>query len=325
MQWNALEHFLAKIIASNGEDLSSDKLVHNRFVRYSKGEFDGPALKATRKGKSITVKASLDYENILGFLVATTMHSGTNDLEGNITVFEDPRNAMNLAIPAAKQSQVEMDAKKAGWILEFSGSWTKDETLKIYDTFDSVRGYILLSQSSGDDAVTSFTVKSKVPQPKKSSKASSSKVDVDEAAESADKIAGAIKFSTAKLTNDAAATAAVIEALVPDAKQEASSFKEIMIENDYTITDITIPSNAKDKRLEAIRKGVLVRKITIDGKSKTQEYPFIAWSAATCQVESIAKKNSFIPLIFHLMPIASWFSSRPRISCKWAGTASPRL
>lgn len=268
-----MEHFLTKIIASNGEDLSSDKLVHNRFVRYSKGEFDGPVLKATKKGKSITIKASLDYENILGFLVASSMRSNTNDLEGNITAFEDPANTMKFAIPANKNDQVDVDAKKTDWILEFSGSWTKDEVLKIYDTFDSLRGYILLSQSSGDDATTSFTVKSKVPQPKKSSKAT--KVDTDEATETADKISGAIKFSTAKLANEAGTIAAVIEALVPDAKQEASNFKEIIIENDYTITDITIPSNAKDKRLEAIRKGVLVRKITIDGKSKTQEYTFV--------------------------------------------------
>jgi len=268
-----LEHFLAKIVASNGKDLSSDKLVHNRFVRYSWGEFDGPVLKATRKGKSITIKASLDYENIIGFLVATTMHSGTNDLEGNITVFEDPADAMKRAVPANKQSQVEVDAKKASWILEFSGSWTKDEVLKLYDAFDAIRGYILLSQSSGEDATTSFTVKSKVPQPKKSSKAP--KADVDEATETADKISGAIKFSTAKLANDAASATAFIEALIPDAKQEAGNFKEIIIENDYTITDITVPSNAKDKRLEAIRKGVLARKITIDGKSKKQEYPFV--------------------------------------------------
>ncbi|HME50963.1 MAG TPA: hypothetical protein VKM55_01985 [Candidatus Lokiarchaeia archaeon] len=268
-----MEHFLAKIIASNGEDLSSDKLVHNRFVRYSKGEFDGPVLKATRKGKSITIKASLDYENILGFLVASSMRSGTNDLEGNVTAFEDPADAMKLAIPLGRQGQVEVDAKKAGWILEFSGSWSKDEVLKIYDTFDSLRGYILLSQSSGDDAGTSFTVKSKVPQPKKSSKAP--KADVDEATETADKISGAIKFSTGKLANDAGAVTAVLDALLLDAKEEASNFKEIIIENDYTITDITVPSNAKDKRLEAIRKGVLARKITIDGKSKKQEYPFV--------------------------------------------------
>jgi len=267
-----MEHFLAKIISTN-DDLSSDKLVHNRFVRYSKGNFDGPALKATRKGKSITIKASLDYENILGFLVANSINSKTIDVEGNITVFEDPADAMNIAIPAEKQGQVDKDSKKAGWMLEFSGSWSKDDILKIYQTFDSLRGYILLSQSSGDDSVTSFTVKSKVPQPKKSSK--STKVDTDEASAETDKISGAIKFSTAKLANDAAATAAVIEVLVPDAKQESSNFKEIIIENNYTITDITIPANAKDKRLEAIRKGVLARKITIDGKSKTKEYPFV--------------------------------------------------
>ena len=117
-----MQHFLAKIIASNGNDLSSDKLVHNRLVRYSKGEFDGPALKVTRKGKSITIKASLDYENIIGFLVASTMHSGANDLEGNITVFEDPADAM-------KRASGQFQGKKV-WILLASktGGRQRDRT-----------------------------------------------------------------------------------------------------------------------------------------------------------------------------------------------------
>jgi hypothetical protein len=54
------------------------------------------------------------------------------------------------------------------------------------------------------------------------------------------------------------------------------NFKEITIENRYTINDISIPATAKDKRLEAVRKGTLVRRITIDGELKNLQYAFTA-------------------------------------------------
>jgi len=267
-----MDHFLTKIIKSNGVDLSKDKSVHIRFVRYSKGIFDGPALKITRKGKSIAIKASLDYENILGFLVASLMHADTVELEGNITTFEDPAPMMEIAIPAGKQGQVLVNEKKATWVLTFSGSWTKTELLKIHTAFDQLRGYILLSMASGGDTSTSFEVKDKIPQPKKST--GSKKVGTDEEADM-DKIAKAIKFCTAKFSNEPTIAKEVLDVLVPDMKQDASNFKEIVIENNYTISDISIPANAKDKRLEAIRKGILSRKVAIDGKAREQTYPFM--------------------------------------------------
>ncbi len=266
-----MEHYLASITAAKGKDLSADKVVHNRFVRYSKGSFDGPTMKITRKGKSITVKAGVDYENILGFLVLSSIKSTAVGVEGNITAFEDPEPAMREVIPAAKQDQILMDAKKNNWIMEFSGDWTKAELAKIYDVFDPRRGYILLSLSDAADSSISFKVSAKPPRPKKKE---DSKSDDEEASES-DKIAKAVKFSTAKFPNEPAIAGAIIDALLPDMKKEAANFKEATIENRYTINEIVIPASAKDRRLEAIRKGLLVRKITIDGVTKSIEYPFV--------------------------------------------------
>ncbi len=265
-----MEHYLATIVAGKGADLSAIKPVHNRFVRYSKGTFDGPTAKITRKGKSITVKAGLDYENIIGFLVLSAIKSGTVGVEGNITAFEDPRPAMGAAIPAARQDQVMMDEKKNNWILDFTGDWTKAELNKIYDIFDQRRGYVLFSLSDSGDSSTSFKVNPKVPRPKKSS----GKGDEEEASD-ADKIAKAVKFSTAKFPNEPGISGTILDALLPDVKKEAANYKEVTIENIYTINDIAIPAAAPDKRLAAIRKGVLVRKITIDGATKSIQYPFV--------------------------------------------------
>ncbi len=266
-----MEHFLTTISAAKGKDLSANKVVHNRFVRYSKGSFDGPTMKITRKGKSITVKAGVDYENILGFLVFSNIKSNVVDVEGNITAFEDPAPAMREAIPAAKQNQILIDEKKNNWIMDFTGSWTKTELGKIYDTFDPRRGYILLSLSDAADSSISFKVSAKPPRPKKKE---DSKSDDEEASES-DKIAKAVKFGAAKFPNEPAITGAIIDALLPDVKNGAANFKDVVIENRYTINEIVVPTSAKDKRLEAIRKGLLVRKITIDGATKSIEYPFV--------------------------------------------------
>lgn len=267
-----MEHYLASIIAAKGKDLSASKPVHNRFVRYSKGSFDGPKIKITRKGKSITVKSSVDYENILGFLVLSSIKASVVSVEGNITAFEDPKPVMNTAIPAARQGQVLLDEKKNNWILDMSGAWSKAELNKIYDIFDQRRGYILLSLSDAADSSISFKVSSKPPRPPKKTDA---KVDGEPGGD-ADKIAKAVKFATAKFPNDASVLTAIIDALLPDVKKETANFKEVTIENDYVVSDIMIPATAKDKRIEAIRKGVLVRKITIDGVTKTIEYPFVA-------------------------------------------------
>nr|MDO8086418.1 hypothetical protein [Candidatus Sigynarchaeum springense] len=264
-----MEHYLSTIIAAKGADLSANKPVHNHFVRYSKGTFEGPTAKISRRGKSITVKAGIDYENILGILVLSNIKSGPVSVEGNITAFEDPRPVMGDVIPAAREGQVLMDEKKNSWILDFTGDWTKAELNKIYDIFDQRRGYILLSLSDAADSSISFKVSSKPPQPKKGS----GKGEVEDANE-ADKIAKAVKFSTAKFPNEPGISAAIIDALLPDAKKEAVNSKEITIENAYTISDIVIPASAVDKRLAAVRKGVLVRKITIDGATRSFQYPF---------------------------------------------------
>jgi hypothetical protein len=263
-----MEHYIATIIASKNKDLSSNPLVHNRFVRYSKGSFDGPTLKITRKGKSITVKGGVDYENILGFLVLSAIKASEITVAGNITAFEDPALVMR---DLPKQDQIILDEKTNFWAMEFSGTWTKPELTKVYDIFDQRRGYILLSLSDSADPSISFTVSAKVPRPKKAT----GKADDDEATET-DKVAKAVKFSAAKFPNEPGISNAILDALLPDMKKEALNFKEITIENRYTINDISIPATAKDKRLEAVRKGTLVRRITIDGELKNLQYAFTA-------------------------------------------------
>ncbi len=257
-----MEYFINKIIQANGSDLSSSVFVHNRFVRFSKGEFEGPALKATRKGKTVTIKATVDYENLLGFLAIEFMQGNVISLDGTFTAFEDPSNTIAACIPAGKREFVSVDAKKSTWIVNITGNWNKEEAIAIYEAFNNVRGYILLKVSSDNDKVTSFTVKTKPPQ---------NKGDFD--------FENAIKFSTLKLPNDGQSLSAILELIVPDVAREANQFKELVVRNSYKVDDIIIPKDTKDgkdKRLSAQRKGTITRKIEVDGKKIMMQVPFLA-------------------------------------------------
>ena len=65
--------------------------------------------------------------------------------------------------------------------------------------------------------------------------------------------------------------------LVEDLFFDSLGFKEIAIKHTLEVKDIEISENEKDPvkmRERAIRKGVLVRKITVDDKTERKEFPF---------------------------------------------------
>jgi hypothetical protein len=255
-----MEHFLTKIINANGDDLSADKSVHGKFVRFSKGQFEGAALKAIRRGKVLTIKATVDYEYILGYLALETIPGSQVALDGNITVFDDPAEAIATAIPADKKDSITVDKKKTNWIVSIEGTWGKDEAKALFETFAQLRGYILLCVSVEGDKTVAFTVKSKPPQNK-------GEFDFDKA----------IAFSTLKLPNTAGNVDRITSALFPDFKEKTEDFKEITLENTYDIADITIPGEpSENKRIAAVRKGKLTRTLTIDENQTKKEFDFSA-------------------------------------------------
>lgn len=255
-----MQHFLSKIIASKGSDLSADPSVHYRFVRYSKGIFDGPAIKLTIRGKSITIKGSPDYEDILGFLVASSITSDDILVSGNVLCFEDPKGIVESTVPPGKMDQITIVKKKTNYLIDITGTWNSDELLGIYSAFQELRGYILLKISLESDKSVSFTVKTKPPK-------NTGEYDFEKV----------IKFCTAKLANNEGIASKIIEALLPDFKGKVSKFKEVIIENKYDIKDITIPPDAKgNKRLAAIRNGTITRNVSIDRKTTSSEVNFKA-------------------------------------------------
>ena len=90
------------------KDLSDDISVHSHFVRYSKGYFDGPALQIIRRGKTLSIKASPEYEDILGYLVTINIDSDSIEADGTFFAFDDPNETIELAIPPGKMGQIKI-------------------------------------------------------------------------------------------------------------------------------------------------------------------------------------------------------------------------
>lgn len=243
-----MDHFLGRIIAAQGADLSADMSVHNKLVRYSKGTFNGPALKLSIKGKTITIKGSVDYENALGALVIDTTTAPEVSLEGNIIAFEDPSALISKHFP---RNELSTSSKGAKWIVIPSGTWRKEDAARLFAEFSKCHGYVLVKVTVPGDKAQSFTVKTKIPNNK-------GEYELDKAT----------GFCTAKLANDESCRKRVMDMLIPDHVETALRGKDIVIENTYDIESLAIPqgSTIANKRLAAIRKGALHRRVEIDGK-----------------------------------------------------------
>ncbi|MFX1480462.1 MAG: hypothetical protein ACFFCI_20390, partial [Promethearchaeota archaeon] len=89
-----------------------------------------------------------------------------------------------------------------------------------------------------------------------------------------------IQFCTGIINNNELNINLVLDNCLPDFKSEIPrKWKNIIIKNNYRISDIILPEdidNWKLKRILALRKGTLMRSIDIDGEFIEKQYPFIA-------------------------------------------------
>ncbi len=135
-------HFLKQIFSDRVEEW-----VHQRFVRYSKGTFDGPALNAKISGKTLKVNASADYCNALGGTIAKNSNE-TFSVSGKIISKED-------LSPIGKCRK-----KKGFFILEISKEMSSAELLDVYKKFPD--SFALLNLSKG---VWKLKCKKNLPKP----------------------------------------------------------------------------------------------------------------------------------------------------------------
>ncbi|MBU4265649.1 MAG: hypothetical protein L6243_05505 [Candidatus Altiarchaeales archaeon] len=72
-------NFIRELFEGNSEQ----DWIHNKFVKYSKGEFSGPYISIKKAGAFLKISSSADYVNILGMLLVGTF-SGSLKVDGAI-------------------------------------------------------------------------------------------------------------------------------------------------------------------------------------------------------------------------------------------------
>jgi len=256
-------HFLKKVIETPILDNPAKNYVsvHRHFYRYSKGEFNGPALKVSQTSSKITLKGSHEYEDLIIELVARTLSQDDVEINGILITGGDISKII---------SDLGFDwkfKKSSGQIInyksEISDTINKNILLKSIDTFRD-HGYFLISFNVSSS--NKVTTKKKIPQPSKK------KVDEDD-------INARIQFCSGFINNNEKNLNLVMEETLPDFKSEITNrWKSITISNNYIINDIELPKDVKNSlllRTMALRKGLLVRSIDVDGELMEKQYKII--------------------------------------------------
>jgi len=257
-------HFLKELIDTPQLDdpAKNHMNIHRHFYRYSKGDFLGPALKIYATKNKITLKGSLEYEDLIQELVTKSTEENTIDISGILITGSDVSNeiqSLGLDWNLKKSS-----GKTKNYKAEFSEKIKKDTLTEIIETFRN-NSYLLLSFNI--NSTCKVSTKKRIPQPSKK------KIEDDE-------IEKRINFCSGTIENTDSNKKLLINLALKDFEKELpDKFKSIIITNNYKIEDIILPKGVKNSmllRIMAIRKGKLFRTAEIDGESIEKQYNIVA-------------------------------------------------
>lgn len=257
-------HFLRKLIETPFLEEPSKKHldVHRHFYRYSRGEFIGPALKITRTSSKLTLKGSFEYEDLIQEIV------GYSILEEEINVNGVLISGIDVSDVITKLGLNWMLKKSTGktknYKTSFSDKISKKTLLNCIESFRP-NSYLLLSFNVSP--LCKVSTKKTLPQPSKK------KIEDDD-------INKRLQFCTGILANNERNLKRIIENALPDIKEELPErWKTILIKNNYKIKRVEIPKNLENSallRILAIREGIILRTIEIDGNLMENQISFIA-------------------------------------------------
>lgn len=212
---------------------------HSKFVRYGKGEYERLLFEITKGKNSIKVKSSFDFANDFVGIIADNIKEAAS-VSGKIIVPGDFQKGISgICEPVSYSKRGKL------YTAEISAELSPEQLRRIYDTFS--QNFLLLNIKSSE---FSLKVGKSLPKP-----------------------GGAVKpnFCSATLPLN------LLEEFAWDVKQE---FSKLIIKHVLNITDIVVPPDLRNDpakaRLEAKRKGKILRIIEIDGKETRKETEFIA-------------------------------------------------
>ncbi len=228
-------NFIRKIYEKN-----VDEKVHQKFIRYSTGEFEKEEFMIKKGSSFVQIKAGFEYLDVMFDLIAQCVSEDVS-LNGVIITKNNIINELN---------EFGIEPKKVtGKKYTIEETMTSDKFKEFVNKFNSYS--LLIKLKSGK---YSISVKKSIPKPGKILE----------------------KFVTAKFgLKD---LDLIKKEFLFDIKVD--NFKDISIKHTYVIDEIIIPdefkNNPEEARLNAKRKGRIIRKIDIDGKTEEKEIELLA-------------------------------------------------
>ncbi|MHA1291784.1 MAG: hypothetical protein ACTSQJ_03840 [Promethearchaeota archaeon] len=253
-------HFLIKIIQNPElEDPFNNHLsVHRHFYRYSKGEFLGPALKISKTKSRITLKGTIEYEDLIIEIVSKTLLTENIEIKGVLITGQD---ITKIITELGLNWKLKKSTGKAkNYKADIADIIKKSVLLNSIEKFRE-NSYYLISFNANNTC--KVTTKRRLPQP--------SKKRIDE-----DDLNKRIQFCSGIINNSKNNIELVLDSALPDFKQTIpKDWKTITITNNYKIENLLLPENINNwglKRIMAIRKGILVRTVNIDEDLIEKQY-----------------------------------------------------
>ncbi len=228
-------NFIRKIYEKN-----VDEKVHQKFIRYSTGEFEKEEFMIKKGSSFVQIKAGFEYLDVMFDMIAQCVNEDVS-LNGIIITKTKIINELNEFGIAPK--------KVTGKKYTIEETMTSNKFKEFVEKFNSC--FLLLNLKSGKYIIS---VKKSIPKPGKILE----------------------KFVTAKF--DLKDLDLIKKEFLFDITVD--NFKDISIKHTYIIDEIIIPDEFKNKpdeaRLNAKRKGRITRNIDIDGKTEEREMELLA-------------------------------------------------
>ena len=249
-------HFLTKLLQG-----TVDESVHRVFLRYGKGDYEGPAAEITiSKTGKIKVRSTYQYQDLVAMNLLKVIPDSSIDASGIILAYEKLDDAL-------KYLEIEAPpfTKKRAMLLyqtKITGGYSKDQLFSLYNEIGE-RGYVFLNLSAGSG--WSHKTKTKMPSMQK-------EAPIDDQ----------LKFSTLRLPKGTNYVEELVNVIAPDfLDQIPKSFTSLRLENHYRITGFEFPPNrdqlsSTELRRLTKRKGTLYRKIFVDDKENQRDHDFEA-------------------------------------------------
>lgn len=203
---------------------------HNKFIRYSKGEFTGPILNIKITKANIKVNSSFHIASELLILMADLLKTKEVEIKGNLSWNEDLNPALERL--GIKYLKVIKSRGIFNYVLQ--------NKVNLQDLIKELGNYNLLISFSDQDA--KLTTKNKYPKPNKD-----------------------ISGDFCKSTFPTSMKDRVLSEFAFDIKGD--DIKDIQISHKIIVSDIILPetNNFDEARRLAKRAGKIIRKISVNG------------------------------------------------------------